>query len=488
MVQQRAKKFKRRLAAIMAADVAGYTRLTQIDEEDTHERFEALRVGAVRPAITEHGGRIVKDTGDGFLAEFPSPVEAVRAALQFQTRIKELTIGDAEDRRIALRVGIHVGDVIVERRDIFGDDVNIAARLESIAEPGGICISSTAYNFVRGKVGIGFAELGERSLKNLAFPIPVYAAIQKPSSASHIERTRSEAGGMWSWAKFALIALTGVGLSFADFYVSVIGYLLAFEGLGMAPVGWILAPVACTACVGGTGIYAYLFADHDRRSLFTSHFLLLWRTSWPFLSVALVAWPIVGGFQNSDAATTLLGVALGLSFARKWLGPSALPDLERMLSAIMKTFVIAEAVASILVLYSAARWDLLPNIRSLSVAFATEIVSIPIAAVVVLLGLSYALTCSAREMFSDSQFFAHPLQFVMQSRVIKRTGITLLVLFGSLSLVFSICQVLTREELIGKKCELNGIDQIVFFATGWQRDTKAASICEWNEQASPRSE
>ena len=154
----------------------------------------------------------------------------------------------------------------------------------------------------------------------------------------------------------------------------------------------------------------------------------------------------------------------------------------------MKTFVIAEAVASILVLYSAARWDLLPNIRSLSVAFATEIVSIPIAAVVVLLGLSYALTCSAREMFSDSQFFAHPLQFVMQSRVIKRTGITLLVLFGSLSLVFSICQVLTREELIGKKCELNGIDQIVFFATGWQRDTKAASICEWNEQASPRSE
>lgn len=129
------------------------------------------------PAIVEHGGRIVKNTGDGFLAEFPSAVEAVRAAVQFQTHIKELAAADAEDRRLSFRVGINVGDVIVEPHDIFGDCVNIAARLESIAEPGGICISSSAYDHVRGKVSIEFADLGEQSLKNIAVPVRAYAAV-----------------------------------------------------------------------------------------------------------------------------------------------------------------------------------------------------------------------------------------------------------------------------------------------------------------------
>ena len=131
-----------------------------------------------QPAIAEHGGRIVKNTGDGFLAEFPSAVEAVRAAMQFQTRIKELTIGEAEDRRIAFRVGINIGDVIVEAHDIFGDGVNIAARLESIAEPGGICISSSAYDQVRGKVGVEFADLGEQNLKNIVRPVRAYAVVR----------------------------------------------------------------------------------------------------------------------------------------------------------------------------------------------------------------------------------------------------------------------------------------------------------------------
>ena len=120
----------------------------------------------------------MKNTGDGFLAEFPSAVEAVRAAVQFQTRIKELTIGDAEDRRIAFRVGVNIGDVIVEPHDIFGDGVNIAARLESIAEPGGICISSSAYDQVRGKVGVEFADLGEQNLKNIARPVRAYAVVR----------------------------------------------------------------------------------------------------------------------------------------------------------------------------------------------------------------------------------------------------------------------------------------------------------------------
>src|SRR6202007_3111249 len=177
MVQERPVRVERRLAAILAADVAGYSRLMHRDEEATHAKLTALLTEAVHPAIAEHAGRIVKNTGDGFLAEFPSAVGALRAAMQFQTRIQELTIDEAEDNRIALRVGINIGDVIVEPHDIFGDGVNIAARLESIAEPGGICISSSAYDHVRGKVGVEFADLGEQNLKNIERPMRVYVVV-----------------------------------------------------------------------------------------------------------------------------------------------------------------------------------------------------------------------------------------------------------------------------------------------------------------------
>jgi TolB-like protein/class 3 adenylate cyclase len=161
----------------MAADVAGYSRLMHHDEEVTHARLTNLLAEAVAPAIAEHGGRIVKNTGDGFLAEFPSAVAAVRAGVQFQARVRELTATDVVDRQIAFRVGINVGDVIVEPHDIFGDGVNIAARLESIAEPGGICISSSAFDYIRGKVGVEFADLGEQNFKNIDLPIRTYAAI-----------------------------------------------------------------------------------------------------------------------------------------------------------------------------------------------------------------------------------------------------------------------------------------------------------------------
>src|SRR6185436_7178896 len=143
MEQERPDRFERRLSAILAADVAGYSRLMHHDEEATHAKMTALLANAVEPAITNHSGRIVKNTGDGFLAEFPSAVEAVRAAVLFQSRVKELTSSDAEERRIAFRVGINISDVIVEPHDIFGDGVNIASRLESLAQPGGICISSS---------------------------------------------------------------------------------------------------------------------------------------------------------------------------------------------------------------------------------------------------------------------------------------------------------------------------------------------------------
>ena len=178
MVQERPVRVERRLAAILAADVAGYSRLMHTDEEATHAKLTALLVDAVQPAIAEHGGRIVKNTGDGFLSEFPSAVGAVRAALQFQTRVRELTAADAEDRRITFRVGINVGDVIVEPHDVFGDGVNIAARLESIAEPGGICVSASAYDQVRGKVGVEFADLGDQDLKNIALAVRAYATLQ----------------------------------------------------------------------------------------------------------------------------------------------------------------------------------------------------------------------------------------------------------------------------------------------------------------------
>ena len=132
-MRERLGRFERRLSAIMAADVAGYSRLMHDDEEATHARLTALLADVIEPAIAEHGGRIVNNTGDGFLAEFPSAVEAVRAATHFQNSVRELAIGDPEDRRLVFRVGINIGDVIVEAHDIFGDGVNIAARLEGIS-------------------------------------------------------------------------------------------------------------------------------------------------------------------------------------------------------------------------------------------------------------------------------------------------------------------------------------------------------------------
>ena len=211
MVQERPVRVERRLSAILAADVAGYSRLMHHDEEATHAKLTALLAGGVEPAMAEHGGRIVKNTGDGFLAEFPSAVEAVRAAVQFQTSIHELTTGDAEDRRIAFRVGVNIGDVIVEPHDVFGDGVNIAARLESIAEPGGICISSAAYDQVRGKVGVEFADLGEQNLKNIALPVRAYSVVRDgPSPAAQPERARP---GAVSPPRLSIVVLPFANLS-----------------------------------------------------------------------------------------------------------------------------------------------------------------------------------------------------------------------------------------------------------------------------------
>ncbi|MBR1280181.1 adenylate/guanylate cyclase domain-containing protein [Bradyrhizobium sp. AUGA SZCCT0283] len=178
MVQKPSLRVGRRLSAILAADVAGYSRLMHADEEATHARLTALLADGIEPAIAEHGGRIVKTTGDGFLAEFPSAVEAVRSAIHFQNNVRELTIDEADDKRLVFRVGINIGDIIVEANDIFGDGVNIAARLEGICEPGGICLSFSAYDQVRGKVEVEFTDLGEQNLKNITRPVRAYAVVR----------------------------------------------------------------------------------------------------------------------------------------------------------------------------------------------------------------------------------------------------------------------------------------------------------------------
>ena len=165
MVQEQPNRVERRLSAILAADVAGYSRLMHNDEEATHARLTTLLTEAVEPSIMQHSGRIVKNTGDGLLAEFRSAVEAVRAATLFQKRVRDLTIGDPDEKRLAFRVGINIGDVIVEPHDIFGDGVNIAARLESIAEPGGICISSSAYEQVSARWRSSFSIWAREALR-----------------------------------------------------------------------------------------------------------------------------------------------------------------------------------------------------------------------------------------------------------------------------------------------------------------------------------
>jgi len=211
MVQERPVRVERRLSAILAADVAGYSRLMHDDEEATHAKLTALLTDTVAPAIAEHGGRIVKNTGDGFLAEFPSAVEAVRAAVNFQARIRELTIDELEDRRIAFRVGINIGDVIVEPHDIFGDGVNIAARLESIAEPGGICVSSAVYDQVRGRVEVEFVDLGEQNLKNIGRTIRAYSVVRDGhASVAQAEAIRS---GALSPPRLSIVVLPFANLS-----------------------------------------------------------------------------------------------------------------------------------------------------------------------------------------------------------------------------------------------------------------------------------
>ena len=180
------ERVERRLTAILAADVAGYSRLTGIDEEGTHFQLKDCLRAVFHPSIAEHRGRIVKTTGDGMLAEFGSVVDAVRCALAVQLGMAERNTDLPQEQRIEFRIGINVGDIILDGGDIFGDGVNVASRLEGLAEPGGICLSDDAQRQVRGKLDVAFEDAGEQRLKNIARPVRVFRV--RPADATATTR------------------------------------------------------------------------------------------------------------------------------------------------------------------------------------------------------------------------------------------------------------------------------------------------------------
>src|SRR5262249_22933443 len=180
------RRAERRLAAILAVDVAGYSRLMGRDEEGTLAALRSIRREVGDLKIAEHRGRIVKTAGDGWLVEFASVVDAVRCAVEVQREMIARNTSIAVERRIEFRMGINVGDIIVEDGDIFGDGVNIAARLEALAEPGGICISAAAHEQVRDKVDFLFKDAGEHQVKNIARPVRTYRIVSGfDRSANH---------------------------------------------------------------------------------------------------------------------------------------------------------------------------------------------------------------------------------------------------------------------------------------------------------------
>jgi adenylate cyclase len=206
----------RKLAAILVADVVGYSRLAGADEERTLARLRGLRSDLVDPAVAAHHGRIVKRTGDGSIIEFRSAVDAVRCAIEVQQGLNERNAGVPEDRRIEFRVGVHVGDVVEESDgDLMGDGVNVAARLEGVAKPGAICLSEQAYWQVKGRIDLKITDLGATQLKNIAEPIHVYSlqvgepVLAKPRSRAFKRRLAHVSLAVAIAALLVLAAATG---------------------------------------------------------------------------------------------------------------------------------------------------------------------------------------------------------------------------------------------------------------------------------------
>jgi adenylate cyclase len=208
---------ERRLAAIMAADVVGYSRLMGGDEVGTLRALRTHRSELIDPTIASRRGRIVKTTGDGLLAEFPSAVDAVACAITIQRSLASRNTSTAEEKRLTFRIGINIGDIIIEASDIFGDGVNVAARLETLCEPGGVCISRAVRDQVRDKMPVAFDDLGEQQVKNIARPVRAFglgpnaiaAAPDLPQSAG-IAATRHGHAGMFA-AFIVALSIAGAG-------------------------------------------------------------------------------------------------------------------------------------------------------------------------------------------------------------------------------------------------------------------------------------
>jgi class 3 adenylate cyclase len=207
-----ASPIKRRLTAILAADAVGYSRQMSENEERTLQVLAAQRAIIDRIIVT-HGGRIVSTAGDSVLAEFASSVEAVRCAVETQEALETRNAGVPEAERLLFRIGVNLGDVMIDGADILGDGVNVAARLEGIAEPGGICISSSVYDQIAGKLNLGFVDIGEKSLKNIARPIHVYRFDRSGELAATPRRPATHARTLWiGIGAAAVLAIAGVGI------------------------------------------------------------------------------------------------------------------------------------------------------------------------------------------------------------------------------------------------------------------------------------
>ena len=255
------KPVERRLSAILAADVVGYSRLMGADELGTLRELTAYRKELIDPTIAARRGRIVKTTGDGLLAEFPSAVDAVACAITVQRGLASRSHGVPDERRLAFRIGINVGDIIVQANDIFGDGVNVAARLEGLCEPGGLCISRAVRDQVRDKLPVAFDDFGEQSVKNIARPVRVFglnpqaiAAAPDLAASAGADPRRGRA-----WVAAALAAIVIAGGSGAWWMVQV-SSTAPQQREGAAPT---LAPLATARASIAVLPFASLTAESD---------------------------------------------------------------------------------------------------------------------------------------------------------------------------------------------------------------------------------
>jgi class 3 adenylate cyclase len=217
----------RRLAAILAADISGYSRLMELDEEGTYARVMRQRRELIEPTLAEHHGKLIKYTGDGFLAMFDSPVEAVRCAIVIQQNMVGRNASLPREQWILYRIGVHLGDVIVEPSDVYGDGVNIAARLEGIASPGDVYVSGGVYEQIKNKLVCAYQSLGDRQVKNITDPVSVYRVLPDPAALSQARKQR------WPLALLAVLTI-GVIAILGGWYLLLLQRQIASQGPTLA--------------------------------------------------------------------------------------------------------------------------------------------------------------------------------------------------------------------------------------------------------------